>query len=296
MPFDKYQKISISCSNDIIEAFSNFLLEHDTGGLVVEDNILNGQTVLTAYIQLQKHKPLTKDEISNFFSSLQSFFPDATYDIVNLDYIRAEDWLAGWKKTFTPIHVTDKIVIRPTWQSYEPKPGEIEIIIDPKMAFGTGHHETTAQCLTAMEKIGVDGKRVLDYGCGTGILAIAAFKMGALQVTAVDLDPEAIACARENIAINKAVIELVESGKYISDSPGDLIAANLSIDQIIELFGNLDASLKTDGLIICSGIPHNDRQRFLDFMDGKSYNIVDVLPGSEWISYIGKKTKLSNGD
>jgi len=286
---EKYQKISIACSNDMMEAFSNYLLERNTGGLVIEDGKQNGQQILTAYLSPQKNRPFTTEEIEEFFNKNRIYFPDASYQLVTLEYIQAEDWLAGWKKTFVPIHVTDKIVVRPTWESYQIQPGEIEIVIDPKMAFGTGHHETTSGCLAAMEKLGVRGKRVLDYGCGTGILAIAAFKMGASEVIACDIDPEAIACARENFAINDAAIEPVESDNFIADPPCDIVAANLSIDQIILLYDELDNSLTSDGHIIYSGIPFDDRQRFLDFIAKKPYNIIDEISGDEWTSYIGQK-------
>ena len=286
---EKYQKISIACSNDIMEAFSNFLLERNTGGLVVEDGELNKHTILTAYIAPQKTKPFTSQEIEGFFEKNRSYFPDSEYKLVALEYIRAEDWMAGWKKTFVPIHVTEKIVVRPTWETYKLLPGEIEIVIDPKMAFGTGHHETTVQCLMAMEQPGVKGKSVLDYGCGTGILAIAAVKMGASKVTACDIDLEAIACARENFTENNVSVELKQSQNYTANQPVDIIAANLSIDQIIMLYDELDKSLSETGHIIFSGIPFSNRQQFLDFIAKKPYNIVDEISGNEWISYIGRK-------
>lgn len=289
MPPEKYQKISIACSNDIMEVFSNFLLERNTGGLVIDDEKLNGQTILTAYLHPQKDKPFTREEINNFFSKHRSLFPDAKYRLISLDFIQAEDWLAGWKESFVPIHVTDRIVVRPSWRHYQVEPGEIEIIIDPKMAFGTGHHQSTAHCLKALERIGCGGKRVLDYGCGTGILAIAASKLGAAEVVALDVDYEAVECARENFALNNVEVQLVKAGNFIARPPCDIIAANLSIDQIIKLYDELNGSLKDGGFMIFSGIPYQDRQRFLGFIINKPYVITDDLVGDDWISYIGMK-------
>jgi len=272
-----------------MEAFSNFLLERNTGGLVVDDGRLNGHTVLTAYLPLQKGSSFTTEEVELFFGQVRSYFPGSDYKLIALENIEAEDWQAGWEKSFVPIHITEKIVVRPTWASCQIQPGEIEIVIDPKMAFGTGHHETTAQCLMAIEKLGVENKSVFDYGCGSGILAIAAYKMGAPKVIACDIDPEAIDCARENFALNDVDIELIESGNFIAEYPCDIIAANLSINQIIAACDNLDKSLKSNGRIIYSGIPYSDKQRFLDFIDGIPYNIIDEIAGDEWISYIGMK-------
>lgn len=291
MPPEKYQRIVITCSNDVMEVFSNFLLERNTGGIVIDDGKQNGQTVLTAYLHPQKDKPFSREEIDNFFSARHFLFPTAKYRLISLDYIQAEDWMTGWKKSFVPIHVTDKIVVCSSWESYKVKAGEIKIIIDPKMAFGTGHHQSTVQCLKALEKIGCEGKRVLDYGCGTGILAIAASMMSAAEVVAVDVDREAIECAKENFALNNVDVQLIQASDFIARPPCDIIAANLSIDQIIELYNELDESLKDEGFIIFSGIPYQDRQRFLDYINDKPYILKDDLTGGEWISYIGLKQK-----
>ena len=289
MSDDRYQKIAVACSNELVEIISNYFIEHNTGGVVAQDDKTTSRTILTAYIDPAKSKPISREEIEQYIDSIKGNFADSTYEIVALDFIEAEDWLAEWKKSFVPLHVTNKIVIRPTWEIYELQPGEIEIIIDPKMAFGTGHHETTAQCLRGLEMLNVMGKRVLDYGCGSGILAIAAYKLGASEVIGCDNDPEAIECAIENVRLNKAKIELVESANYIASPPCDIIAANLTIDQIITSFNELDNSLKENGRIIFSGILMSDKERLLDFLFDKPYVINDELAGEEWISYLATK-------
>jgi ribosomal protein L11 methyltransferase len=289
MPAKQYQKIVIACSDNIIEAFSNYLLERNTGGIVVDEDVTSGLTVLTAYIDPELSKPFSEHEIDSFYDSIKDYFESAQYQIINLENIPAEDWLVSWKKTFHPIHITNRIVACPSWEKYKPQPGEIVIIIDPKMAFGTGHHETTAQCMKALEKLDPCGKRILDYGCGTGLLAIAAVKLDADMVIAVDNDPEAVECARENIALNDVEIDLVESGDYIAEPPVDIIAANLNIGIIIELFAKLDSSLRPGGHVIFSGIPIEDKQRLLDFISDKPYDIIEEQADSEWISFIALK-------
>ncbi len=289
MPQTKYQKISIACSKNIIEAFSNFLLERSPGGIETEDDKTTGLAILTAYINPQKGKLFNRKEIDSYFDSIKEYFDDPEYEIIYLDYIRSEDWLENLKKSFRPIHVTERIIACPTWENCQPQPGEIVIMIDPKMAFGTGHHETTVQCMAGLEKLNPAGKHVLDYGCGTGLLAIAAMKLGAARAIGVDIDPESIACARENIVLNNVAVELIESGKYIASPPCDIIAANLNTDLIIEVFAELDSSLKPGGHIIYSGIPLDDKQRLLDFIQDKPYAIDDELAGAEWISYIAVK-------
>ncbi|MCP4582987.1 MAG: 50S ribosomal protein L11 methyltransferase [candidate division Zixibacteria bacterium] len=284
----QYQKISIACSDNIIEALSNFLVERSGDGILIDDES-DKMTILTAYIDSEVNKPFDEREIENYFESIKEFFDNPKFKIIELDYIPSEDWLAEWKKTFHPIHVTDRIVACPSWEKYDQKPGEIVIIIDPKMAFGTGHHETTAQCMLGLEMLRPIDQRVLDYGCGTGLLAIAAAKMGAAEVIAVDNDPEATSCARENFVLNDVEIELIEAADYIADPPVDIITANLNIGLIIEVFEELSASLKSGGHIIYSGIPIDDRQRLLDFISDKPYDIIDELADTEWVSYIAVK-------
>jgi len=285
----KYQKISIACSADITEALANFLRERSPGGIATEDDKPTGQTIITAYVNPRTKPPFTREEINSYFNSIKRFFDSPDYEIIYLDYIKAENWLDSLKQTFRPIHVTDRIIACPSWENYNPQSGEIVIVIDPKMAFGTGHHETTAQCLAGLEKLDPRGKRVLDYGCGTALLAIAAVKLGASRAIGVDNDQEAITCAMENVALNGVEVELIESAKYIAKPPCDIIAANLNTDLIIELFTELDDSLKPGGHIIYSGIPLDDKQRLLDFIINMPYAIIDEITGAEWVSYIAVK-------
>lgn len=286
---EHYQRIRIACSNNIAETLANFLSEKTGGGLAVENSGANNQQILTAYIRPEITQALTKQEIENYFKSVQPYFENPELEIIGIDRIQAEDWLAGWKKTFVPIRIAGNIVVRPTWEKYQVKPGEIEIIIDPKMAFGTGHHETTTQCLEVLKTIGVQGRALLDYGCGTGILSIAAAKLGAAKVIAVDNDEEAIACATENFKLNKIGAELIKAERFVADPPCDIIAANLTGNQIMTLARELHSSLKNNGRIIFSGIPIEDKSRFINFMTAESYKIVSEIAGLEWISFIGIK-------
>jgi ribosomal protein L11 methyltransferase len=291
MHSDKYQKISIACNDDICDSLANYLTERSQTGVVIDDIQTSGETTVTAYIDPQKSKPFKESEIQNFLNELIVIFPKSSARITAFEYIPHQDWLEGWKKHFVPFHVTERIVIRPTWEHYSIQPGELEIIVDPKMAFGTGHHESTAQCLMALEKIGCFGKRVLDYGCGTGILAIAAAKLGASEVVGVDNDEEAIICARENIEINNVNVELVLSNCYRAVESFDIILANLSTAQIIVFYKEIFDSLRKNGRIVFSGIPDTDREQFLNFMLAKPLVINDELIGKEWLSYIAEKAR-----
>jgi len=286
---ERYQRLRIACSNDIAESIANFLMEKTAAGLLVENQSSGNQQFFTAYLRSEIGQTLSAQEIEKYFKSIRVFFADPHMEILGIDYIPAEDWLAGWKKTFVPIHVAGNIVVRPTWESYQVQPGEIEIIIDPKMAFGTGHHETTAQCLEALKTINLRGRTLLDYGCGTGILSIAGAKLGAARVIAVDNDEEAIACAAENFKLNKIDAELIKADRFVAEPACDIIVANLTVDQILAMARELRQSLKKNGQIIFSGIPLENRDRFEDFLAAKKYEVISEIRGSEWVSFVGVK-------
>lgn len=122
---------------------------------------------------------------------------------VTITEVYEEDWAEAWKKYYKPIKLGEKIVIKPTWEEYEKKEGEIVIEIDPGMAFGTGTHETTMLCIEALEKYVDENSFVYDVGCGSGILSIVSAKLGAKKVIGVDLDPLCVKISKENVSINK---------------------------------------------------------------------------------------------
>lgn len=171
--------------------------------------------------------------------------------------IAEEDWAESWKQYFHTEKVGTRIVIQPSWEAYAKEEGEVVLRLDPGAAFGTGTHPTTALCLREMEGLLRPGMTVFDVGTGSGVLAIAAAKLGAGKVTAVDYDPTALRVARENIDRNglSADISLGESDLLQRvEGRADLITANIIADIILRLFGELDAHLAPGGTLLASGI------------------------------------------
>ncbi len=174
-----------------------------------------------------------------------------------------EDWGEGWKKDFRPLDV-GRVRIRPSWISEAPPPGSVEVVLDPGMAFGTGSHATTALCLAALSDLlaARPGASVLDVGTGSGILAIAARKLGAGRVAANDDDPKAVEVARENAAANGVALEVVLAPAEI---PGtfDLVVANILANTLVELAPQLAAKVARGGVVLLSGIlaPQEDEVR-----------------------------------
>lgn len=171
------------------------------------------------------------------------------------EIVREEDWADGWKKYYQTTHLTQRLVINPSWINYNPAPGEIVVSLDPGSAFGTGTHETTAMCARLLDQYTQPGGSVLDLGCGSGILAIIAAKLGSARVEAVDIDALAVEVAVQNARINQVEI-YCHTGELTDacEERYDLIVANIIADVIRILASDFPARLSPGGLLITSGI------------------------------------------
>ncbi|MBI2887936.1 MAG: 50S ribosomal protein L11 methyltransferase [Chloroflexi bacterium] len=171
-----------------------------------------------------------------------------------------EDWASAWKRHFTAARVGRRLVIKPTWERYEPRRRDVVIELDPGMAFGTGDHPTTRACLRALERLILPGDRVLDLGTGSGILAIAAARLGASAVLAVDVDPIAVEAARANCVSNgvatvvTVVLGGVEARHACGSPPVDLALANLTSQLHRELAADLLEAVRPGGHVVAAGV------------------------------------------
>lgn len=202
------------------------------------------------------------------------------------------DWKDKWKEFFKPMKVTENLVIKPTWESYE-KTGDEKIIeIDPGMAFGTGTHETTSLCLELIEAYLKQGQRVLDIGCGSGILSIAAALLGSGPVLGVEIDPDAVRTARENVQAN-GVGDLVtiQEGDLAKDVEGEagLIAANLMAPLVIQLASAAAEHLEAQGVFISSGILLGKRKEVEEAICQAGLKILEVREKGEWCAIAAEK-------
>jgi ribosomal protein L11 methyltransferase len=174
--------------------------------------------------------------------------------------VHEADWAEAWKAHFPVLRVGRRIVIKPTWRDHVPAPGDVVLDLDPGMAFGTGLHPTTRLCLAATEAVAerglLDGTRVLDVGCGSGILAIAAAKLGAAGVLGVDTDPIAVEATIANAARNGLAGRIAaRAGSLPTGSPSyDVVLANLIASVLIALAGPLRDELRPGGVLVASGI------------------------------------------
>ena len=197
-----------------------------------------------------------------------------------------EDWKDRWKQYFKPARVTEYIVVKPSWENYEPREGDRIIEIDPGMAFGTGTHPTTKMCIRFLEKyIGNQDDVVLDLGCGSGILFIAAALCGSKKVKGVDIDPDAVAASVENVGKNnlKDYIEIRQGD--VTKGLGftaDIIVANLIADLVINLAGDIAKHLSGRKIFISSGILAEKCEKVVSALKKNEFDILEIQEEDEW--------------
>jgi ribosomal protein L11 methyltransferase len=211
---------------------------------------------------------------------------------LSVDTVDDEAWKDKWKQDFGILHIGKNFVIKPSWENYEPKQGEIVIEIDPGLAFGTGLHETTSLCLELMEKYLFSDCNVLDIGTGSGILSIAAAKLGAKKVVAVDLDPLAVEAASNNVIDNgvQDKVSIIE-GNLTDDVNGkfDIVFANILAEAILKLIPSMHSVLN-EGLFISSGIVEEKKDKVIEALKNAGYQIIEVLIKNEWCAICAKKS------
>jgi ribosomal protein L11 methyltransferase len=198
-----------------------------------------------------------------------------------------EDWNESWKKGFHPIDVGTKFTILPPWESESA--GRINLIIDPAMAFGTGHHETTRSCLALMEKYAGHGGResFLDVGTGTGILAIAAAKLGYRRVVGVDTDILAVNASRLNISLNHTPTIEIRAGNILDlNEAYDFITANIISGVLVLLAPAIAIHLKPGGTAVLSGILQEQVNEVIDAVTRAGMMIIEKYPDGKWISLV----------
>ena len=201
--------------------------------------------------------------------------------------VQEQDWSECWKQYYKPFRAGKRLVIKPSWEDWNAQPEDLIIELDPGMAFGTGTHETTAMCVEMIEKHYRGGK-VLDVGTGSGILAIAAARLGATDVLGVDIDPMAVRVARENVEKNglDGVISIQE-GDLVAGLDGvkcEFAVANILADVIALLAAPLKNHLTENAIFVCSGILGEREDDVKDVLQKNGYTLFDRLQKGDWVA------------
>jgi ribosomal protein L11 methyltransferase len=228
------------------------------------------------------------EEVSEIIKSVSTNFPGSSLDIL-VEEIENRNWNEEWQKSIEPIIISNKLIVYPTWKKEEVKKykGYIKIQIDPKMAFGTGHNETTQLVLELMLKyLTMKDKYLFDFGCGTGILAIAGIKIGIQKAIADDIDIDSIDNAVENLKLNKVSnkIKLYQNSiSGIKEKSFDVICANIISSVIKENLKLMYLKLKPKGKLFLSGVLREEERNLKTHLKKNGFKLIEVIRKSEWI-------------
>jgi ribosomal protein L11 methyltransferase len=247
--------VSVTARASVAEPIESFLIDHGAPGL--ETEAVEGDRVrITAHFA----GPAPLAALDAYLGALAEVAPEAGAAQVAVAAVADTDWADNWKAHFPPLPIGERLFVHPPWVRERPS-GRVAIVLDPGMAFGTGHHASTRGCLVLLERALQEcpGGRVLDVGTGSGILAIAAAKLGAATIHALDTDAEACAVARENAATN-GVADAIAIGGDLAEAcgPFDIILANLLAPTLIALAPAFAARLASGGLLIGAGVQRGE--------------------------------------
>lgn len=212
---------------------------------------------------------------------VNTFAPDALPEF-RIEELADQDWERSWMDRFQPMQYGHNLWVCPTWCE-PPEPGASNIMLDPGLAFGSGSHETTRLCMQWLSTQELAGKSVIDYGCGSGILAIAALKLGAVNALGVDIDPQALQASRQNAELNQVseCLQLVLPENVPEQAAADIIFANILAGTLIELKSQLLGFRKAAGILILSGVLQS--QKSLIVQEFEAGNSIQVVNEGDWL-------------
>jgi len=288
----EWLEVSVTVDNEAAEAVAEVLSRYAYRGVVIEagpDGWSTQPVVVRAYLPADDQLRANKRRAEEALWHLGQIWP---IPAPTFRPIAEADWEEAWKEQLSVLHVGRHIVIRPSWLDYTPAPGDVVIDLDPGMAFGTGLHPTTQLCLEAFEALVQPGAEVLDLGTGSGILAIAAAKLGAQSVTAVDNDPVAVKTARENAMINNVhkVMSVVEGSLGDVCGDYDLVAVNIVVRVIAEmLHEELAMRVRPGGKAIAAGIIVDQETEVIEALEQKGLALTERQCRGDWVCLVAER-------
>lgn len=316
MVFVKWSEISIRTTNEAIEPVSNILHEAGASGVVIEnpldlvkiredqfgeiyelspDDYPEEGVIIKAYLPVNSFLAESIEAIKEAINQLLLYDIDIGKNEITVSEVNEEDWATAWKKYYKPVKISDRITITPTWEQYE-KTNDKELVIelDPGMAFGTGTHPTTVLSIQAIERYIKEGDYVIDVGTGSGVLSIAAAKLGAAKVQAYDLDDVAVKAATMNVEINKTghIVKVKQNNllENVADYGNvDVIVANILADVIVRMTDDAFKLLKPGGKIITSGIIHSKKNDVKNALKNSGFQLIEIVELEDWLAIIGEK-------
>ena len=305
---NEWTQLRVTCSVNDAETVTAVMSMIDNNLMIEDPN--DADTIETIYGELMDESIAAADrsevKISVFLSEDRNPAEILSYLRERFAFLGIEaqietvgrkesDWAEVWKKYYRPVAVSASVTVVPVWENYEAKPGEKIVFMDPGMAFGSGTHETTRLCAELIEDYMKPGDYVLDVGTGSGILAIAAAKLGAGKVNAYDIDPVAVRIAGENVGcngvgdtVNCGVSDLLRDAD-LSEGPYDFVSANIVADIILRMADDIGAYVKAGGLLAVSGIIERQAGEVGEKLASKGFDLIERRTERDWNSLLLKK-------
>lgn len=306
---NEWIEITVVTSHEAVEAVSAILYDAGVSGVAIEDpaDIISSknspkdwdyieerllpkdgnEVKVKGYLLFKGSTDRALEFIKSSVGKLDEYGLDRGPGQVYTKEVKEEDWANAWKEYYKPFRIGKNLVVKPSWEEYCESPGDIVLELDPGMAFGTGTHETTRMCLELLEKYVKKDSSVLDIGCGSGILSIAASKLGAGKVTGVDTDEVAVKASMENIRISGVKNVVIKQGNLFDEieDKADIIVANIIADVIIHMCGSVRKFIKKDGCFISSGIIKDRSEDVKKALQENGFNIIDAMEMGEWVAF-----------
>lgn len=329
----KWTKVEIFTTTEAVDLIYVMLDDLGIEGIQIEDNIPiteeekeamfidflpelpedDGTAKVNFYVDVKGNNP-DEDNESNKVDDMEKFIGlvreglddlatriDIGEGKITIEDTEDADWLNNWKAFFKPFRVADDIIIKPTWEKLdEVKENDIVIEIDPGTAFGTGSHETTRLCISALRKYITSDTKILDVGCGSGILSIISLKLGAPYVAGIDIDKAAITATYENIDVNHIdsnkidvyagnIIDDVDLQNKVEIDKYEIVVANILADVIIPLSAVLSKKMKKGSIFISSGIIDMKKDEVEEALLTNDFEILEVIQMGDWFSFVARK-------
>lgn len=301
----KWCEISIQTSHEAVELIAEIFRDLGASGVVIEDPelvndyITSGKwdytdipiaketevVVEKAYLPVNGELEGRIQTLQQEIKALESRGVNTAPAVLTTAELQDEDWSDTWKQYFHTEKPGERVVIKPTWEEYEPQDDEVVIELDPGAAFGTGTHATTSMCIRQLEKLVKPGMTVFDVGTGSGILSIISAKLGAINIQAVDYDDSVLKIVEENLEQNNVqdIISVAQSDLMQNvHGKAELVIANIIADIIIRLFDQLDEHLEQGGTLLTSGIIEDRIEDVLSAAEAHGYGVVERMESKGW--------------
>jgi ribosomal protein L11 methyltransferase len=289
----EWLEISVTSDNEGAEAVAEVLSRYAYRGVVIEagpDGWNAGPVIVRAYLPADDRLRANKRRIEEALCHLDRI---RSVSVPSFRPVAEEDWVEAWKERLNVLRIGRHVVIRPSWRDYVPESGDIVIQLDPGMAFGTGLHPTTQMCLVALEELMRPEAAVLDLGTGSGILAIAAAKLGAGHVLAVDRDPVAVKTARGNLVTNgvQGVVSVMEGSLQDVSKSYDLVVVNILAKVIVEMMQEgLATRLHPGGRLITAGIIADQTSEVIAALERGGLTAIERQQREDWVCLVANRT------